>query len=262
MSGGECYTSYIAYLNSISTQDIHTTNFKRNAAYNEILEHVSYELGSDYLRIVQNAPYNMTDADVRAYVDYNDRIGDPVRGTYTGRNGTTIVASPSSLRYIYHALLIVRELASKGSRRIVEVGGGYGGLCAAIHYFAKMIGLQIESYAIIDLPAVNVLIDKYLRAINPAIRYSLYDAARGGEDVPGTDLFFISNYCFTEIQEQYRRAYIEKLLSKVWDGFIIWQTGLIGLNYDIPFNKSVEEEVPQTSKYEKNYFVSISRRAQ
>jgi len=44
-------------------------------------------------------------------------------------------------------------------------------------------------------------------------------------------IFFISNYCFTELYERHTIGYYNNLLSKkVTAGFITWQTGLISLD--------------------------------
>lgn len=258
-SNVDIYTEYARYLDSIADVDIHYTNFKRDPRYTYMLEHVSVELGAQYLNIIQSSPFNMNDKDIQAYADYNDRIGNPVRESYTGKNGSTIITSPSSLRYILQSLLIIKELCIKKANKIVEIGGGYGGLCAAIHYFARKINLNIESYAIIDLLPVNSLTTKYLNAIDTTIRYKLYDAEKSGRDVQGDNLFIISNYCFTEICEEYRQSYITHLFPKITNGFIIWQTNNISLDYPLPLSKSYQEEFPQTSFTEKNYYVNLSR---
>lgn len=260
MAGGESYTSYINFLKTLVNVDITKSTFKSEEAYTAILEHVSAPLGQQYLAIIQSAPYNMSDADIRQFVEFNDRIGAPSKSDFIGKNGTTIRCSPSSLRYILHALIILRELAAKRARNIVEIGGGYGGLCIAIHYFANMVGLAIDSYSIIDLPEVNVLISKYIQACKPEIKYKLYDANNFGADVEGRDLFLISNYCFTEIGESLRQNYTKSLIPKVQDGFMIWQTGLIDLGYSLPLEKTYEEENPQTSPHAKNYYVRLSRK--
>ena len=80
------------------------------------------------------------------------------------------------------------------------------------------------------------------------------------------DLFFISNYCYTEIEKEYNINYTNILLPKVNNGFIIWQNG--GNNGGYPITncddiirkktKLVIEEKPQTDAgYDifKNYFV-------
>jgi hypothetical protein len=43
------YSSYISFVKTINETNIQNINFKTNSQYNEILEHVSYEDGTQYL---------------------------------------------------------------------------------------------------------------------------------------------------------------------------------------------------------------------
>ena len=87
-----------------------------------------------------------------------------------------------------------------------------------------------------------------------------------GENINDKDLFFISNYCYTEIDKAYNELYSSILLPKTDNGFIIWQNG--GNNNSYPIDNSKEitgkniqniiEEKPQTDSgegFHKNYFV-------
>ena len=73
-------------------------------------------------------------------------------------------------------------------------------------------------------------------------------------------LFLNSNYCFTEIPGENRNGYINKLFSKIKNGFIIWQT-IFGLDISKvnTINKSIKniiEEKPQTANAQyPNFFV-------
>ena len=145
---------------------------------------------------------------------------------------------------------------------MVEVGCGYGGLFLGICYFAKILNIKIEHYYFIDLPEICNLIDNYVSLhidiIN--ISYSTHSAFNYGSEIDKSDLFLISNYCFTEIEKEYRDKYIDILFPKVINGFITWQT-ITGLpivqTYII--NKQIykiDEEQPQTAnEVYKNYFV-------
>jgi len=78
--------------------------------------------------------------------------------------------------------------------------------------------------------------------------------------------FFISNYCFTEIDEVYRKQYVDALFRSgvVSHGFITWQT-VFGLPIDSAsrylggmgdWGLAVDEERPQTAFVDfPNYFV-------
>jgi hypothetical protein len=95
---------------------------------------------------------------------------------------------------------------------------------------------------------------------NIYINYSIHNAYNYGSDITSDNLFFISNYCFTEIDITDREKYIQKLLNKTSSGFILWQTVFDRIHIEnINFCKeikSIEEERPQTARIDyKNYFV-------
>ena len=81
-----------------------------------------------------------------------------------------------------------------------------------------------------------------------------------------TNLFFISNYCYTEIDKVHNDKYSLILLPKTINGFITWQNGGCGGIYPIEKTNNItkknivkiEEEKPQTDAgygIHKNYFV-------
>jgi hypothetical protein len=192
----------------------------------------------------------------------NDKYGSPNTSCYILNSGTELICSPTSLRYIYHSLLILNYYKSTNLRSITELGCGYGGLFLAICYFSKILNIEIDNYYIIDFPQICNLIDNYLilNKENVHINYIFNNCNEYGSNIIETNLFFISNYCFTEILDEHRNKYIENLFGKVKNGFIIWQTSF-GLNIDNLniINKNINttiEEKPQTASRENpNYFV-------
>jgi hypothetical protein len=48
------YEKYLLYLQNISKNDIKTTNFKSNIYYNGMLEHVTFEQGDLYLKLIKS----------------------------------------------------------------------------------------------------------------------------------------------------------------------------------------------------------------
>jgi len=240
-------------------------NFKTNKSYNAILEHVTYEQGGIYMslimKIISDEFKEITFEDINDYLLLNDKYGNPKKETFI-YNDKQVICSPTSLRYVLHSFLILKHLKSEKASKIVEVGCGYGGLFLAINHFSKIQNIEIDKYYFIDLPEVCDLINKYLELhqTNINIPYSTYLAYNYGLDINDEGLFFISNYCFTEIEEMHRNNYIKHLLPKVLNGFITWQTifnvpistvNTIGKNI-----KSIVEESPQTASVtHKNYYV-------
>ena len=259
------YSDYILSLKDINNNNIKNSNFKSNYRYNAILEHVSYNQGNEYLNLIENEFSEITIENMKNYLKLNDAYGQPKCEKFTANNGEILICSATSLRYIYHALLILKHLKEVNLKSIVEVGCGYGGLYLAICYFSDILNIEIDNYYFIDFPEVNNLIDNYIKinetSLNKKINYYLHNCFEYGDSIKeDNELFLISNYCFTEISQEHRNNYINKLFNKVKNGFIIWQTcfdldikHLETINKDI---KCLTKEKPQTaSENQPNYFV-------
>lgn len=257
---------YSKYKSRVNTMVLQTNcgDFKRDSVYNKILEHVTPQKGNSYIsciiEIINEVFPEITFKNISGYLQMNDKYGNPKMNTFMYDN-KQIVCSPTSLRYILHSLLILKYIKSTSLRKIVEVGCGYGGLFLGINYFSKILNIAIDNYYFIDLPEICGLINNYLELHkgNININYAIHTAHNYGADIDETDMFFISNYCFTEIDSTHRDNYIKHLFPKISSGFIIWQTcfglpishvNIIGKNIN-----HVGEEYPQTSKIKKNYYV-------
>ena len=240
-------------------------DFKSNNSYTCILEHVSYEQGNRYLyliiEIVNDVFKEISFENINDYLLMNDKYGNPIKHKFM-YNGLEIMCSPTSLRYVLHSLLILKHFKTVSTKKMVEVGCGYGGLFLGINHFAKILNMEIDKYYFIDLPEVTNLIKKYieLHHNNININYSIVSAYNYGTDINDNDLFFISNYCFTEIEEFHRNNYIKYLFPKISSGFIIWQTvfnlPIQNVNIINKYIKYITEELPQTATIQnKNYYV-------
>jgi len=257
------YKSYEDFVASITRDNIEHVNFKSNNNYNSILEHVSFDNGNKYINYIKQFFPKITYNNVLEFVSINDKYGVPKKETFVFSEGQILFCSSTSLRYIFHSMIILRYYEDKSScKNVVEVGCGYGGLFLAICYFSKLFNTKIDHYCFIDLPQVGELIKNYLELHTESINieYSIHSAYNYGDDINQTDLFLISNYCFTEISNEYRNKYIQTLFPKISNGFIIWQTIFnCPIEDTSKINKTIEkvvEEVPQTASQErKNYFV-------
>ena len=257
------YNRYSEFIRSINNNNISHSNFKTKKEYNSILEHVSLENGNYYLKLIELEFPQIYFEDIKQFVTINDKYGFPQKYTFTYKNTENLIASPTSLRYIYHSLLILTHLKSVQLSSIVEIGCGYGGLFLAICYFSKLFDIKIDNYYIIDLPDVCELINSYLQLHDKEINinYSLHSCYEYGKDIDENNLFLISNYCFTEITDEHRTNYVNNVFNKVKNGFIVWQTvfglGIDKVNLISKQIQSICDEKPQTAGIEKdkNYFV-------
>jgi hypothetical protein len=261
------YDAYEKFVDTIST-NLKDCNFKSHADYTGILEHVSYELGEKYLTLLENEFSEITYENIIGYITINDAYGEPVKHHYKYLNRKDFLCSPTSLRYIYHALVILKYYKESECKNIVEVGCGYGGLCLSIQYFSKLLNVNIINYNIIDLKPICNLIKSYLQIHNDNIYSNInyHESNTYGKNIVDSDLFFISNYCYTEINVEHNTNYTQFLLSKAKNGFLVWQNGGNSGAYPVEnshliLNKKINlitEERPQTDQgIEKhiNFFV-------
>lgn len=186
------------------------TPFKSNPAYTGVLEHVTLTQGEMYLDRLRMECQMPTDT-ILGFCRQADSFGCP--NTYLIRD-LPIQVSPTSLRYLYHASLILQH-AGPAVTSFVEVGCGYGGLFLALDYLAPS---QIQSYHMVDLESVLPLLRSVVGA-DP--RVSFHSATTFGANVPD-GCFWISNYCFSELNEESRAMYRQTLLSRTPHGFLAW----------------------------------------
>ena len=262
----DVYDLYSNYLKNeeLKEPENRYINFKNNRKYTYMLEHVTENLGEQYLKLILKECTEIDEEDLINYLTINDRFGDTVKSTYVTDNGTNISCSPTSLRYVYQALVILDYYKTTDCENMAELGCGYGGLFLAINYFANILNISIEKYNIIDLPSANNLIEFYLNLHKDVVTipYELHESAKYGATVPSGKLFFISNYCYTEIDATNKKLYYINLLKRVDHGFIIWQS----LTFDLKYMNQIFQDISQVAMIEEkpqtclnastpNYFV-------
>lgn len=200
------YARYQDYLQTIQTIN---EPFKRNPAYTYVLEHVSQNLGNEYMkRLLSLLPVDQ----ITAFCKRNDAIGSPVLATI---DGLPFPVSPTSLRYLYHACLIRDHM--KDTNTYVEIGGGYGGLCLALDF----LEVPISTYHIIDIDEALALIRRVLDACPPRFNVHLHSARTYGAGISGP-YGLISNYCFSEIEPVHQQGYLSTVFPPASKGFLIW----------------------------------------
>jgi hypothetical protein len=218
----DIYDRYSEYVRTICSKN-NLTEFKSNPLYTYMLEHVSLQQGYVYLECIFQKTTLSRDEVVK-FCSINDATGKPRKGVFPEFLGDVSV-SPSSIRYIYQAHMILSHMKKLGSdtpRDIVEIGGGYGGLCLAIHYFAPRYDVIINTYTICDLTDIIRLQEMYLTQVNPDIRVDYVDATTYGANIPHNKMFLISNYCLSEISNDHQKKYRQYLFPKVEHGFFVW----------------------------------------
>jgi len=183
-------------------------HFKSHPEYRWILEHCSFEDGQRYLERINTEFPSAISGRERSYYLTNDQIGGPITYDYGNPMGWI---SPSTLRYIMLGADIVRRFANVmplWAANILEIGPGYGGQCKILHDMTKW-----RSYAIIDDPRVEPLTFKYLQEFN--IQAHSHRHMGHAYDL------VISNYAFSEFNDELQRWYYENCLATASHAFLL-----------------------------------------
>lgn len=209
------YQNYVQALGTLKSNPAIFNTFKSNENFTEILEHITFEHGEQYKELIKSE----FGRDFHEFLDLiaiNDAIGTPKKYMYED-----VLMSPSNFRYIYHALLIgskCEKWFSKNSLKIVEIGGGYGGLC---FYLKNILKKYDITYTIIDLPEPSLLQRTYADKINLSqVRtVSCFDI-----DSLSNEKFdlVISNYCVSEVSLENQKNYFDKIIKNCDKKFFVW----------------------------------------
>lgn len=195
-----------ACIEAVNNEDAFS-QFKRHPDYREVLEHVSYEQGLEYLKIIREKY-----PEVLYYCDQfrqNDLLGNPHTYDYEDIGHF----SPTTLRYMKVAGELKQMLGDKLKQmHIVEIGGGYGGQCKIL---SDLCGFA--SYTIVDLEACVALSKKYLNRLginNVSFIANTAFAQTGPYDL------VISNYAFSELDGDEQAEYLDKIICNTPYGYM------------------------------------------
>lgn len=194
--------------------------FKRNPHYQAVLEHVSEELGHQYLAIIKrDSPALFENIEV---FKKNDLIGNPTVFGYPDIG----IMSPTTLRYIKVTSDLIKLFGSHIGERVVEIGGGYGGQALINDSVFRM-----KEYELLDLPPVLSLISRYLEShiMNCAYKVTTLNQKTGDDYY---DLV-ISNYAFSELPSHVQIRYIEKIVRKSSRGYLTMNSGLTETSHPV-----------------------------
>ena len=227
--------------------------FKSNDNYTYMLEHVNSEHGKEYLKAIIENFKSFYENNLNFLIDLcnlNDKYGKTNKVEYKD----FMKCSPTNLRYILHSLLILEYMKKSklNELNIIEIGGGYGGLCFFINKIAEKFEIKINSYIIFDLQEASNLQKKYLDALSIE-NIKFYQLSNYSTLYENS--FLISTYAFSEIPLEIQKEYTKKIINPFTNfGWIAWN--------NIPVYKFVEnsiidteEELPKQSHHKYNCFV-------
>jgi len=219
-------------------------NFKSNTIYNEILEHVTFQEGVEY---IQQFNYNNKIIKNIEKFKINDLKGSPRCYNYENIGDF----SPTTLRYIK----ILNDLSQLDldNKHIVEIGAGYGGQYTVLRQI-----FTPKKYTFIDLEPVIKLIEKYVTELNLTDILLEYINGTLLSKTIQSDLV-ISNYAFSECSKSIQDLYIEKIINHTKHCYMLYNN-MNGYTHDEFISKvgraniKVSKEIPCT--HPKNVIVS------
>lgn len=129
-----------------------------------------------------------------------------------------LLASAVTLKHVWHALFIMDRIWDV--KTVVEVGAGYGGFAKAFLLCAQLCDRVVESYTILELPALRPLCERYLHDHQAVISFG--DASLGGSDVDKGVSLFVSLNGVSELADQQKNTYLDTLLPRAKNVCLLW----------------------------------------
>ena len=241
-------TSYVDVCSQASIDDNIFSIFKSIEAYKIVLEHVSTQQGRYYFSMIEQ----MTDSlyeNLESFKE-NDNYGQPTLSNFTGIGNI----SPTTLRYIKNTFEIDSLVKGDTVSRIVEVGGGYGGLCKTLS-----VVCDFDEYVLIDLPEVVKLQDRYLSNFPDLYKKCVFVPCTEIKEIQDVDLF-ISNYALSECADEIQEMYFKKLISNSKFAYIVYN--VVGFKqYNLAnFTKKMQEVFFVNTRKDLENVVLLSKR--
>jgi hypothetical protein len=227
---------YLSIVNLASDNDEVFIKFRANRQYRKILEHVTKSVGNQYLKEVRGL--DLKYKELFETVSPLNNLGGPLKYRFSNLGRV----SPTTIRYVYVHLKLMELFGSSEIKRVLEIGGGFGGQAAVSTYLTPDL-----NWSIYDLPEVSRLQSKFIHTINPKANVSYLSGINIQEN--SGDLL-ISNYALSEISRKLQLEYISKVIQNCAKGYMVWnliseRTG-DGLNVQevlnlIPNSRAIDE---------------------
>jgi hypothetical protein len=175
--------------------------FKADSRYTPVLEHLDENDANIYFSEFKCK--ELLNVARLKKIKENDIHGSPLLINHSELG----VISPTTIRYIKNSLDIFATFGPDlNFNSVLEIGGGYGGLCKVFSAFSKF-----KEYFIVDFPDVNRLSEKYLSKFKELKNKVKHISAADLKEVANIDLV-ISNYAYSEcslvVQEAYYNMFI------------------------------------------------------
>jgi putative sugar O-methyltransferase len=210
LTSDESIQRYHDALRKAASDDEAFEFFRRAPGIREIVEGVPTCVGRGYHEKLRAKMGDEALALEWERITENDRHGNPELVELAPHGH----AASTTMRYAWNVADMDLHDILLDDADVVEVGGGYGGLCRMVHAFHKP-----KSYTIIDLPEVLGLTRRYLEHYGIDARLVPCDAY----DEEPIDTF-ISNYVLTELTKVIQSGYVNKLLKRARHGYVTYNS--------------------------------------
>lgn len=207
---------YPVFCHLASQNNMIFKRFKRNEIYNNILEHLTQQDGTEYLKRINDGDRLFSDSCWDNFRK-NDNYGKPKVFPYN-INGSKKKVSPTTLRYVKVLKDIVSLLNIEDINSVAEIGIGYGGQGRILTSYLK----SLKTYYLFDLPEVLKLSEKYLQQFGDTGKFRFIDGTN--IDVNTEYDLVISNYAFSELVRAVQDIYLEKVILRSRQGYITWNS--------------------------------------
>jgi hypothetical protein len=207
------------------TNDNVFNNFKRIPQFERVLEHTTEYNGHQYASAIINR-FNRYFKQLNwDKLKENDKYGNARIIDFPELELINNHYSPSTIHYIFTSLFFIDNILSKMNNiNLLEIGGGYGGLCKVLLDICQMLNVKIENYGLIDLQEASRLQNKYLSNFNfKNIQHYEY------ENQLDYDVFkkynvMLSIYAFGEFPFNVQDYYVKNIISHFENYYIEWNT--------------------------------------
>lgn len=187
-------------------------DFRRRKCVREVVETLAPSDGRYHAGLVKSASAELLSNPAVLKVD---AWGNPIRcpGFILG---TPVPFSPTSLRYLSHAVWLKNEGKIKSDGQVVEIGVGFGGLAAMNRIVSGARTVMV------DLPPVVAVAETMLGEVGLGGSGTAWNGdtrAIGGAMV-------VSNYAFSELRADLQDDYIARILRFSAHGMILSNAGI------------------------------------
>ena len=197
--------SYVEICKAAVESDEVFQDFKANIEYREILEHVSWKHGTQYLKLI-NRPEVLQNLFLRNSED----VGNPIQYEFEEVG----LLSPTQIRYAKITQDLLDAYGSLENYTIVEIGIGNGG--QALHLMTLQ---NIESYVLVDIPEV---LDLARKILSSSPHFAKFNFVSAFDKITIEADLVISNYAYSELDLDSQEDYFARFLSKAHSGYLLY----------------------------------------